>query len=436
MPRSASITALLATVALTTSTSVFAEEPPPRPPWVFVAGPGFGIESGVRTTTGLGRMVFAYDDFLTEHIDLDEGTAWGKGLGVAGRFAKLLFVDLPIVDLQLLVRHEVFGHGARGREAGLEPNYQFHLVQPYSWFLSNHEGHTGLTLDARSGSLERDLGMVIGGIESDYWSAWWLTYDAMQNRGWTHYHDWLHYVEAKLSYVQRLSKTLSHAPTDPLDYGDPDEYVQMLQSRFNRWQPSDRVEIAESLRLAYLFHFVDPTFWQSLYHLTVSYLYEGRRDAQLLTIPLWDDAELYPSTRFNLSPFGAEHYLDLFVRHGAFTFDLYGRAGSSGLAAYWGGGLRAAGLSPGLGLSFSGELDVWTQPELLFDQRFVFEHENQPGLSAGLLASWHVYGPLMLTGKLAAKSKGYLMGQPLDAGPYGYAGIALAPGREGAALGP
>ncbi len=49
-------------------------------------------------------------------------------------------------------------------------------------------------MNARTGVLERDIGTTIGGIESDYWGAWWLNYDMMRNRGWMSYHDWLQYV--------------------------------------------------------------------------------------------------------------------------------------------------------------------------------------------------------------------------------------------------
>jgi hypothetical protein len=411
------------------------EQPPPRPDWVFVAGPSFDMESGVRTMTGLGRMIFSYDDAIDAHVPLDEATPWGKALGITGRAAKLFFVDWPIVGLQGTVTHEVFGHGARAREAGLEPSYVFHLPPPYG-FLSSHEGHVGYTLDARTGMLDRDITMTIGGVQSDYWSAHWLNIDMARRRGWMSYHDLLQYVDAKLTYIERFGLTLSHLPANIHNHGDPDQYLTELQERFNRWRPAERVEMAESLRLAYLYNFVDPTFWQSVYHLLFTYLYEGKRDAEIVGIELGDVAKLYPATRFNLTPFGAEHYLDLFVRYQDVTFDLYGRVGSSGLASYGGGGLRAHDIRPGLGFSFGAEIDLWSQPELLFEERYVFEHNNQLGFGAALHVDWHAYGPVHAVGKVAGKSQGHLMGQPLEGGAYGYAGIALGPGSERAAFGP
>ena len=418
-------------VAAALSSTASAEDPA-RPGWTFVAGPGFGIEDGVRSTTGLGRMLFSYDDALAAQAWLDEGQPWGKAIGVVGRFTKLFFVDRPIVMLQGIVDHEVFGHGARAREAGLEPSYQFHLVEPYSWFLSSHKGAGGYTHGARSGVLERDIGVTIGGVEAEWWGAWWLTRDAVENGGWMSYHDMLQYFGAKLSYSGRLRHVLSQPPTLPNVWGDPDQYLSELQLRFNRWRPSDRNAMAQRLRYAYFYNFADPTLWQSIYHLAVTYLWEGKRDAKLLTIPLWDEATLYPTTRFNLSPFGAEHYLDLFFHHPAITVDAYARVGSSGLAAYHGGGAHLRGIRPGLGLTLGAEIDMWAQPELLFEQRFVFDRPNAFGMSAGLHVDWHIYDRLAVTGKIAGKTRGYLMGQPLEGGAYGYAGLTITPDAEGA----
>jgi hypothetical protein len=249
------------------------------------------------------------------------------------------------------------------------------------------------------------------------------------------YHDLLQYFGAKLTYVWALQHVqFPERASGP--GGDADQYVSELQLRFNRWRPADRHDIAQRLRYGYLYNFVDATFWQSAYHLAITYLYEGKRDAKLLTIPLWGETTLYPTTRFNLTPFGAEHYLDLFLHGRGWTVDVYGRVGSSGLAPYYGGGARALGLRPGLGLSLGAELDVWSQPEMLFEERNVFDRPNALGFSAGIDVDWHLYGPLATTAKLAGKTRGHLMGQPLDSGVYGYAGITVAPGPQGALFGP
>jgi hypothetical protein len=407
---------------------------PPPSELVFVTDPSFNMESGVRTVTSVSRMLFQFDDRLRDRIPLDETRPAGRALGVLGRIARAFWIDVPLIRIQEALIHEIFGHGARGREAGLEPQYDFYLPEPYSTLLSS-DRPGGVTDDARTGSLERDITMTIGGLESEYWGAWWLTRDMMARQGWMHYRDLLQYAVVKMTYFERWVADLSRKPDDQNSLWDPDNYLTELQRRFNRWRSEDRESMAKKLQLAYLYNFVDPTFWLCCYHVLYTYLFNGVREVRLPQIPVWR-WRLYPSTRFNISPFGAEHYLDLFARLDLVNINLYGRWGSSGLASYWGGGLRFWGYEPGLGLSLGAELDLWSQPEILFDQRFVFSRDNLAGVNIGVHLSWKVYGQIAVTGKLAHKTRGYAMGQPVPAGIHGYFGVAIAADAEGALLAP
>jgi hypothetical protein len=203
-------------------------------------------------------------------------------------------------------------------------------------------------------------------------------------------------------------------------------YVNDLQDRTNRWRPSDRASIAGRLQTAYAWNYVDPTFYFAIYSLFANRLYRGEQYARL-PLPAVGGVTFYPETRFNLSPFGAEHYLDVFLRKGTVVADIYGRVGSSGLASYVGGGATLDGIRPRSWLSFGAQLDVWRQPELFLSQRNVYDPPEEPGVSAGLSASARLYGAFGVTAKLACKTPGYLMGQPLDAGPYGYLGFTVSP---------
>jgi hypothetical protein len=407
---------------------------PTEAPLVFVADPKSGIEGGIITAASLARTVGHYDDYARRLVMLDEERPLDVGLAIAGRALKLVFVDVPLSSLEQLVVHEVFGHGSRGREAGKWPTFEFKLMPPYRWLWTHDDApFTGLTVGAATGRLERDQPMVFGGIEADYFAAWWIEARVVQQSGWVNYRDLLSYGFFKLAYASSLASDLSSLPSKPTEIDDADSYVSQLQERFNRWRPQGRVALAGSLRRAYLWNFADPTLWLCAYHGLSTYLIKGERYARLPLLEV-NGLLLFPGTRFNLTPFGAEHYLDVFGRYDGAVANLYGRSGSSGLARYWGFGGRAFGVRVGGGVALGGEVDVWYQPEILFSERYVFHRPSLFGFNAGATVDWKVYKQLGLTGRIAYKTKGCLMGQPVAQGLHGYAGVTIATDSEGASF--
>lgn len=353
------------------------------------------------------------------------GTATGPGWAdVFGRALKVSLLDLPLAQLSSTLIHEVFGHGARARESGLQPSFRFTLPLPYRIVLDPDTSHGGFTNRARTGHTERDLVMLLGGIEANHLTAWALLHDQILPRQAAHYGESLLYLESKLSYATTMLFDL-HAP-DSGGASDPHNYVQALQQRFNRWRPSERRDIAAHLRAAWLWTLSDPMLWISLYNVVVGHIYQGRRFHRPPQFAL-GSVRLFPATRFNLSPFGPEHYIDLFATHRGVLWSLYGRIGSGGLARHGGGGLRFSGHRLARGLHLGGAIDVWRQPETLYRHRNVFTRPDRVGIGTDLRLRWRAFGRIGLVGKLGAKSAGYLMGQPVGGGLYGYLGFALSP---------
>src|SRR5262249_44657153 len=159
---------------------------------------------------------------------------------------------------------------------------------------------------------------------------------------------------------------------------------------------------ARRLQTAYVWNFLDPTFFFAFYSTFVNKVYSGERYSRM-PLPSVGGVVFYPAPRFNLSPFGAEHYLDLFLQRGTVLADLYGRAGSSGLASYTGGGARVLGWKPHKAISLGGEMDVWKQPELLVEQRNVYAPPDEWGVNGGIFGTLNVFGGAGITGKLAYK---------------------------------
>jgi len=403
-------------------------EPPVDNPLVFVADPLFSMEPGVRTVNSLGRVAFLYDDALASAVDVDETHLVGKAAAVTGRAAKGIFVDLPLVVLQAAFVHEVFGHGARAREFDLGPTFSFRLSPPYRELLSGYDpdGALATTSYEGSGVPDEDMAMALSGIEADYASAWWLQVGMVQRGGWMHYRDMLQYGVFRLDYAPSLLVDQGEPPRDLASLNDVQQYVTDLQLRTNAWRPEDREAIARNLRVGYLVGLVDPLLWLSAYHGIVTYGLMGRRHARMPLIEA-GDWSLFPTMRYALTPFGPEHGLDLYAAHRGVVYDLYVRAGTSGLEPSMGLGARAFGLSVREGIKLGGELDVWRQPDLMFERLHVFERPQQLGAQVGVHVEATVHRQLGLIGRLGYKSEGYVLAQPLAAGPVGYLGLSITP---------
>ncbi|HLL84054.1 MAG TPA: hypothetical protein VK420_15420, partial [Longimicrobium sp.] len=206
---------------------------------------------------------------------------------------------------------------------------------------------------------------------------------------------------------------------------DLDAYVRGLMGRYNLYREEDRLAMARRVERAYLWNLTDPAFWQAAYHLAVTYLFHGSRWARLAGFDV-AGFRLFPGTRFALSPFGPEHTLELTAARDGTSYGLYVRAGATGPAGYGGGGLQVLGQPVVPGVQLGGTLDIWSQPELLLNHRYVFDPPQHAGAAASLYVNARVHGVLGVEAKLALKTKGYLPGQPLGAGPYGYLGLSLA----------
>jgi hypothetical protein len=342
------------------------------------------------------------------------------------------FVDVTVTQMERLLIHEVFGHGARSQPWGTSPSYSFHTPFPWGLIVQDHSTHGAHTDDADDPfrQRERTLPMLAGGIEAENYSAYRIGLDAVRLDGRFPHSRQLFYLTVKSTYIFSLAAP-SHA--DAATGDDVATYTAALSERFNRWRPSDRESVADHIRYAYIGNFVDPTLWLALYGYVVEYLVRGNTEWRLPMLHA-GPVSLYAATRFVLSPFGAEHYLDLFARWRGRTFTVYGRAVSSGLAMAWGAGLKALDLMRIGGLGMGVEIDAWQQPEMLFDPSYVnvFERPSRGGVSLALDLDWKIAWRLGVTGKLGWKTDGWLMGQPLAEGPYGWVGLAVYADADGA----
>jgi hypothetical protein len=430
--RSVVVTCVLAALVLAPHG---AQAEPPPPEIVLVADPKFGMEGGARTVASLGHVLFEYERLLPGLVELDDGRPLDRGLGVLGRTLKLAFLDYPLASTETVVVHEVFGHGARARELGASPTYIFRLPEPYATILSPSDGEARVSGEYQNVILPpaQDLVVRLAGVESGYVMDWWIDAQATAAQGWIRHDDLLVYASAKVVYMSDLfSSSIEHAGESATD-SDMAAYVTDLQSVFGRNRPEDRVAIVHKLRAGFVWNLADPTLLFTAYGTVVDSLWNGARHSRL-PLPSIGETVVYVVPRFAFSPFGAEHYFDVFASRGSLLVDVYGRAGSSGLASYTGGGVRVLGWKPLHALSLGGDVDVWSQPATVPSAVGLGmlgatrpPPTDSPGASVGLYARVAVLGKLGVTGKLAYKTSGFLMGEPIGQGFYGYVGFSAEP---------
>lgn len=408
-------------LGVTLSGEVRAEEP-----LVFVGNPTMGVEPTVRSTDSVARLAYRYEGLIPE-VAMDESRFPGNVLGVLGRGLKLVLVDEPIAELTSLLTHEVGGHGARARELGLDPTFLFYLPTVYrKVFARNDEERAGAFTQFNTRSVvEGDRAMfgTLSGLEANYVHAWWINARIVRARGRVHHGDLLVYLTSKLPYADSIISPPDEGTQTGNDIGS---YVTHLQDRFNRWQPSDRRAIGRRLAAGYLWNLLDPTLLYAFYGTLVANVVQGRSVTKM-PLPRIGDTTVFLTPRFALSPFGAEHTLDLFLaRSEGRMLDVYGRVVSSGLADAYGVGARVLGIRAGERTTLGAELDFWRQPEILLDSRGVFERPQRLGLNAGAFFDVRIASIVGITGKIASKTPGWVVGQPASGGLHGYLGVSLA----------
>lgn len=407
-----------------------AAEPSSAVDLAFVAEPRFGIEPGVLSTESARHLLVWWASQLPSPISIDERSVGGRLSGVLLRGTRLVFLDLPLVEVETGFVHEVFGHGARGREYGASPSYTFNMPRPYRWIFEPDDTDSfGARTDIGPGQHHSDYDLMVrlGGIEANYFLAHRIATELVQDDGLVQQSDLLVYAVNKLVYGP------SFADPDPADLStgnDVDNYIRDLANRFNRWRPEQAASVAAQLRTAYLWNLADPLLLYAAYATLVPWLVGGESVTRV-PLPRIDGTAILPLPRFNLTPFGAEHLLGVVFARRDWVAEVYGRVGSSGLASYTGAGVSIEGLRASPSVSLGAALDGWSQPELLPSERNAYEREQRIGGSAALRATWMFADHFGLTGKLAVKTRGYLAAQPIDVGPYGFAGLAVRlPGGE------
>ena len=382
---------------------------------IFVLSPQMQMQVGAVDLTTLHQIVCHYENRLVGLLPNERKNLAGKLLGVSVRLGKTIYIDLPIARWFTIVQHEVFGHGARVREFRGEASYT--LYHPWS----RKRAFTSFRLQDITIS---DLIQVTGGgIESNQVMAWEME-RRMYGENPLHCYDWLIFAINRYVVNQYINSTPDpqlHPQAFSEEYNDGGDIAAYLAEMNYKYHGHYGVHPEEAdplladnyqrIKKEAIWNLLDPALWLGVYYYG-RYILTGKEKLTLPMLPLWG-IRLMGGTRYNLTPIGAERYLDLYIKKGRHLFNFYLRKGSFEEKGWYGWGCGADRLwrynNSHLGL----RLDWWDQ--------------LKTGIGGNLEGELHHYltpevGIILQGGY---KTEGYLMGKPAAPGIYTFFGTLV-----------
>jgi hypothetical protein len=333
------LAALAFTLAL--SGAATAEDPPAvsAADYRFSFDPRMRAEANAVTITSVARLLLRGEDELLALLPPARRTS---PLAVAERLTAFVLVDLPIASYELVLPHEIFGHGTRYREFGTRPSYHIGLPLPFDLTPDHH-----VDPGAASRPLYTDESMLVdlGGLETQATQQRALAFTTFRGgvlgRG-----------EAVLYVGNALTKI-----AQTIGARDLDAVAFEMASRYG----VDATRYRRALRFGALGEAVDPLLWVAIYAAGYRYLWRGDREVpfpvlRLGGVPTW------LTTRVLLVPWGVEPHVDALARLGPVDVDVALRPGLGPGGASFGFQVDAAGLRVLRVLRLGAGVAGWLQP--------------------------------------------------------------------------
>lgn len=412
---------ILAAAAFTRGAA--ADVPPAtRDPLTFAGGFRGAAEPGIIDVDSVWRTVRIYEAYIPgEH-------GWRWWIAAAARAAAIGLVDAPIGEVVGTTMHEVFGHGARARELGLEASSTLVVPRPYAWLLPrpSPKASTSIPELARASPAAR-AAIHAGGIEANYAHARLVARRSFESGVWQGRGDPILYISERLVYApsfllgaprsgvlrEASDAAIANVTDDVSDYaGALDELAKRRGLR--------GYDARARLQIAYVWNLFDPMMLSAVLAL---------RDNRLTGDPsprAWapeiGGVTVLPRTTFALAPYGPEHGLGVWLRRRGVSAEISGATssflGTHATRAH----VRVSRRARGFEVAAWGE--AWSQPPVVLGR----EAEGDPELggTVGASAAWDLRPPFGVAASLGAKTRGYAEALPLGPGLYGWAGVRLA----------
>jgi len=374
-----------------------------------IVDPYFSPYMGAEDLITLHRGIEWGENFIHDTFK-SPGRRWYDRLGRIGEL--VLFWD-PANYAEMVVQHEVFGHGYRVRSLGRSKahveNYHIGAPPPYG----EGGGYTGYEYRIDRVTAFESLAIGSAGVEATSILAnrlkmHWLAEGALNPKEATLYlyseHDLTEYVLGT-----------SRGDVD----GDIGRYTRLLNRTYSQGHLS-----VKSLKRQALVNYLDPVTYYSIIAWW-RYFISGHK-GKIPMIPIGQYGYL-PGARLGLTPFGPEYYLENFLVKDRNPTYFYVRYGHFAGRAYWGVGAENDAIWRCEGGTLGLRCDIWRQPHAAYnDDRFSMEnleeakrfshtpHDPIWGISASVIGTKKIWSRGSVFLQLGGKTKGYLPGESLQ----------------------
>ena len=351
-----------------------------------------------------------------------------KFISILARLGAMIFIYNPLTDLELVLQHEVFGHGYRIRDIGSDKirvkEYEIDAPMPYG----DGGGSTVFTFNDKLTSFEQTA-ISAAGVEASAILAnrlkmkWFTTLKLDPKKAWLYFlaeHD-------LTAYVLSLN--------DSAIFVNEGHDIQGYLDWLNNTYFTDRVSISDVTK-AVLINFVDPISYYAL-GAYFYYIFTGK-DLNIWTINI-KNLKFLPNLRLGLAPYGLEYYLENFMSYKNSPIYTYFRAGHHFDNTYWGLGLEYQKIlnfnNNFLGFRF----DFYRQPKIYSKEGITTWENVQVGYSQSDLnkmiigSSFYLIFDKNFSKKhdlffhieLGYKTDGFIQGQSLKSSPIFRLGLNL-----------
>jgi hypothetical protein len=384
----------------------------------------FSAITGAENFLTIDRVAYSFENKLLLSTWFNENSVAGKTIGISYRLGKTIILDAVFDEYIALLQHEVYGHGARAREYGLNDiTYALNLSYPYG----SGTGWTSFQYPpGRPFSPDQDLLFTTGGVEANTLLSKHLVLNWLQ-RGAINYRETLLYTRSSNDLTQYLWRT--KWGIHDVEGNDMLAYEAEINQREGHFDPSDYKLTLNDLAKQVLVIGLDPFQYFSLYTYFKTYLYLAEENFEFPMIDLGHFKYL-PSFRLGLTPFGSEVCFNNYFVHSAKVTELYLRYGVPTFHRSWGIGLHATNIIEYDPFTFDIGADVWNQPVVSsYDYDIT---ESKGGLGGAMSCTVYLrlaetFATVRLMGEFETKTMGYLPGEALSDALVLRAGLSFIP---------
>lgn len=401
---------VLLAVALVWAAPVRAQEGEPELPYPVLLDPPASTLASTVSLQAAARGIYALQDRYVPLRFGDEDGIFSKAGGIGYRLARLTLLDAPLISLHSVVRHEVAGHGGRVRQLGGDVRrYVIDLPPPYG------PGGGGIAYRLESPEPLEVAATAAAGLESALIDASDLE-ERWIGRGRMDYREGLRYLYDLLEVRGYIADATGRGAREGHDV---EGYIALVNGAAPGDAPGGPVT-AGGLEEAAVVEVLNPTFYYALYAVLGRYLVAGERDAPA-PAPSIGGVRVLPSIHLRLAPFGREYAAGVVAAWEGRVFRAGVRLGDGPWGPFRGLEVAGRNLYSGERLELGGRAGVWRDFDIDGGS-----YEKSLGGMAVVRGTASLRGlPLSPVLELGAKTRGFVPGEALSAGPIGRLGAAV-----------